>query len=158
MKKLKPLVLSLTMVSILFGIYPSALLADVSPLCYRQIQVTFFNSQIVVQALGLQRVDQSLWRFILSDLQGSMWRVPSMVQAEAQSMVPNPLDPPFNNDEAFKILQKVLYRVFYAVMIRNQSKLGNSNINYSSIQGAFRYIWLQQQAVIVNCLYQARSF
>lgn len=148
---MKNLIICTIAIAALFAMLP-LMSYDVSPPCYKQIQTTFFNPQLVIQALGVYSIDQSLWRFINSDLQNSMGAVPAMVQAEAQLKNPNPLAPPFNNDEAFKILQRVLYRVWYSVVIKYQSRMANSLINNASIQGSFNFIWLQQQAAIVQCL------
>ncbi|MBA3604231.1 MAG: hypothetical protein H0W50_11500 [Parachlamydiaceae bacterium] len=135
------------------GIHPLALKADDAlPICYRQIQTSFFNPQLVIQALGVYKIEQSLWRFIVNDLQNAVGQVPSLVQAEAQSLNPNPLASPFNRDQAFKILQRSLYKIYYGVVVKYQFRVGNSLINNSSIQGSFNHIWLQQQAAIVNCL------
>lgn len=149
---MKNLIISIALTGALLALSAPLMSDDASPLCYKQIQTTFFKPQLVIQALGTYNIDQSLWRFINSDLQNSMGSVPGMVQAEAQLKIPNPLAPPFNNDEAFKILQRVLYRVFYSVVIKYQNRVGQSLINNASIQGAFNIIWLQQQAAIVQCL------
>ncbi len=150
---MKNLIVLAALVLSLIGIHPLMLKAnDGSPICYRQIQTSFFNPQLVIQALGVYNIEQSLWRFIVSDLQNAVGQVPSLVQAEAQSLNPNPLAYPLNRDQAFKILQRSLYKVYYGVVIKYQFRVGNSLINNASIQGSFNHIWLQQQAGIVGCL------
>lgn len=150
---MKNIIIFAGLVLSLIGTYPVTLNGeDVSPICYRQIQTSFFNPQLVIQALGVYNIEQNLWRFIVSDLQLAVVQVPSLVQAEAQSINPNPLGRPFDKEKAYKILQRALYKVYYSVVIKYQFRVGNSLINNSSIQGSFNHIWVQQQAAIVACL------
>lgn len=125
---------------------------DATPSCYRQMEVTFFNENLVAQALALQRIDQSLWRFIARDLRAASNRVPAIVQAQARSLNPNPLQRPLNPDGAFKILEASLYAVYFPVLNAYRNQISNSNINNDSIYASFRFIWLQQQAYLVKCL------
>jgi hypothetical protein len=125
---------------------------DASPPCYRQLEVAFFNENLVAQALALYRIDQSLWTFIARDLRSASSRVPVLVQAQARSFNPNPLQRPFNPDGAFKILEASLYAVYFPVLDFYRNQTSNSNINNNTIQDSFRYIWLQQQDYLVKCL------
>ena len=153
---MKNLITFIALAISLVGVQPFELKAyDASPICYRQIQTTFFNPQIVIQALGVYNIEQNLWRFIISDLQSAVAQMPGLVEAEAQSLNPNPLAYPFNREKAFNILKKSLFQVYYGVLIKYQFRVGNSLINTSTIQGSFNHIWLQQEAAIVACLRSA---
>lgn len=131
---------------------PSKLAGDASPPCYRSMQVTFFNENLVAQALALHRIDQNLWRFIAQDLKAASGKVPAIVQAQARALNPNPLERPFNPDGAFKILESSLYSVYFPIVNSYRNKTSTSNINNNTIYDTFRYIWLQQQAYLLKCL------
>lgn len=128
------------------------LTGDASPPCYRQMQLTFFNENLVAQALALHSIDQNLWIFIARDLKSASGKVPAIVQAQARSLNPNPLNRPFNPDGAFKILEAALYSVYFPVVNSYRNKSSFTNINNNSIYDSFRYIWLQQQAYLIRCL------
>lgn len=131
---------------------PLDIRGDASPPCYRQMQTTFFNENLVAQALALNRIHQNLWIFIARDLKRASSQIPAIVQAQARSQNPNPLERPFNRDGAFKILESALYSVYYPIMNSYRNKISYSNINDSSIYNSFRYLWLQQEAFLVQCL------
>lgn len=131
---------------------PSKLAGDASPQCYRNMQVTFFNENLVAQALALHRIEQDMWRYIVQDLRAASGNVPAIVQAQARSLNPNPLERPFNPDGAFKILESALYSVYFPVLNSYRYKKSMTNINNNTIYDSFRYIWLQQQAYLIKCL------
>jgi hypothetical protein len=126
---------------------------DASPPCYRDMQVSFFsNRDQTAQALSLSGIDQSLWFYIDRDLRAAVGQVPRIVQAQARSFNPNPLERPFNPDGAFKILQSSLFSVYFPVLNRYRYQINTSNINNDTITSSFNYIWLQQQAHLLRCM------
>lgn len=136
-----------------FGVFVKGeVAADASPACYRMMQTSFFHENSVAQALALQNIDQNLWIFIARDLKAASARIPAIVQAQARSIVPNPLNRPFDPARALKILEAALYSVYYPILDSYKLKTSYTNINNSTIYGSFRYLWLQQQAYLVRCL------
>lgn len=124
---------------------------DASPACYRQMQTTFFRSDIVAQALALHNVNQGLWLFIAQDLHRLSSQIPAMIQARARALRPNPLSP-FDPNRAIEILEQSLLSIFMSVMQSYKYKISSSNINNDTILRIFNYIWLQQQNGILQCL------
>lgn len=128
---------------------------DRSPLCYRQIQTTFFREDLLTAALGLYLVDQSMWNGIYQDLQLNAQRVPALVQWRAKATNPNPLDPIFDPQGATKVLQDSLYEVFYGVM-QFYAASSNNIIDRNTVLGIFNYLWQQQYNSIAPCLKNGR--
>jgi len=123
---------------------------DASPPCYRQLQVDFFNQDLVIQALSLFKVQQPAWRLIAQDLSLASRNVPAIVQYRARFKNPNPLDPVFDPNGAIQVLQDSLYEVCNSVMKR-YTYLPYNMINQNTINGVFRYVWDHQQSRIQAC-------
>lgn len=129
---------------------------DQSPPCYRQIQQSFFRQDLVATALSLYSVHQSNWLNIYNSLQRASYQVPTLVQAYAASLNPNPLDPVFMPDQALGILQKALFDVFQGVMGYTRGQDPYSVMDQNTINGMFKYIWEQQVNQIVACFQSAQ--
>jgi len=112
------------------------------PSCYNQLQTTFFSENLVAEALSLYRVNQTLWRPIFNDLQRASYRIPSLLQAQARAMNPNPLRPTFIPDKAFELLQSELLAVYSSVILSYRSL--QPTINSTTATGGFGYIWDKQ--------------
>lgn len=123
--------------------------ADSVPPCYREIQTTFFQQQLVAEALSLYRVNQTLWHPIYNDLQRASYLVPAIIQARARSMSPNPLYPVFIPEKAFELLQHTLEGVYTEVLMRYRTS--NLTINSTTTKGGFGYIWDKQFHRISSC-------
>src|SRR4051794_39080915 len=83
---------------------PLAHLSAAIPACYTQMQTTFFQQNLVAEALSSYRVNQALWHPIFNDLRRTSYQVPALIQAKARASNPNPLAPTFIPEKAFQIL------------------------------------------------------
>jgi|GEM_PF-1652504 len=124
---------------------------DASPSCYKDLQLNFFQTSIVSQALSLHRVDQSSWTPIVKLLQESSKNIPSIIKAKAQNSRPNPLDPIFIPDVAREILEETLYEVFSGVLI-SYNPYQQILINSADIEDMFGFIMSKQQQKFDSCL------
>ena len=119
-----------------------------APLCYKQLEADFFNTNFVNESLSLHSVSQSNWPLINTELQKNLKRVPELVKERAKKMDPNPFGNPFQPEEASKLLRKVLYEVF-------SETLANFQItNQSKVQEMFRYIRERQSQRLLSCFGQ----
>jgi len=123
--------------------------ADMQPACYRQLQTTFFEQNLVAEALNASRVDRALWQPIYRDLQRESFAVPKLVQNFARSRNPNPLSPIFMPEAAFEVLQQALSTTLGNVLFRYRTL--NYTINQTTVDGAFRYMWQRQFPKLKSC-------
>lgn len=116
------------------------------PPCFKELQLSFFNSVLTMQALNLRGVFQSQWEPILTKLQSESLLVPEIIKRRTSNQVNSPLEFPFDAPRAMQLLQEVLLQLFTAV-------LSESNVtNPRDIQDMFDYIWLHQSDRINACL------
>lgn len=115
------------------------------PACYKDLELNFFRSNLVNEALSLHAVSQSNWSLINQELQRNLKRVPELIRERAKKMDPNPFGPPFQPREASELLQKVLLEVFSDTLsvfhITNQGK----------IEEMFQYLRERQSQRLVSC-------
>jgi len=87
---------------------------DVSPSCFRQLQVHFFDDEAAVkQALNMNGIPESSWASVVTELKRREKEVPAIVKERAVKMRPNPLYRPYDAEAAEAILEAVLYEIFY---------------------------------------------
>lgn len=123
---------------------------DASPRCYRELQTSFFDSRIVMEALSLHYVPQNTWTPIARALTEQSQQVPQMIRAQSMRMQPNPLDPVFLPDQAVGLLRSVLLNVFIQVL-SSYNFNQESNINQNDMQAMFDYISRKQAYRIERC-------
>lgn len=120
------------------------------PACFKELKTSFFQTNLVYEALSMHNVAQNQWPVITQKLQlRSKW-VPAMVKERADRMRPNPLDYPFNPLQADEILSQVLLEIFYQVLHESWSNANPYNDN--DIKNMFRYIRTQQKDRLKACL------
>lgn len=119
------------------------------PPCFRELQTTFFEQNLVAEALNASRVDRALWQPIYRDLQRESSSVPRLVQTLAANRNPNPLSPIFRPEEAFEVLQQALTMTLTNVLFRYRTL--NYTINQTTVDGAFRYMWQRQFPKLRSC-------
>lgn len=123
---------------------------DVPP-CYRNLEVNFFRTDLVNEALSLHGVSQSKWNLINTQLQGNVKGVPQLVKEKAKKMEPNPFDPPFQSQEAAELLRQVLLEVF-------SETLANFHItNQANVKEMFQYIRERQSQLLISCFGQEKE-
>ncbi|HEV8052578.1 MAG TPA: hypothetical protein VGP47_08785 [Parachlamydiaceae bacterium] len=135
------------MASALFLSCPVIASAETPP-CYKQLEVNFFNSTFVNEALSLHSVSQSNWALINTELQNNLKQVPEMVKERAKKMDPNPFGTPFQPQEASKLLRRVLLEVFSATLANFQIT------NQGKVEEMFRYIRERQSQRLLSCFGQ----
>lgn len=120
---------------------------DDSPECFKRFERNFFRERDLDEAFGLHQVTvpQSNWNAIYRALQRQMQQVPEVVKRQAQKMDKNPLDHPFQPEQAQKILFDTLYAVFSQVM----HDYGVTD--QYSIRDMFNYLMQKQQLEIDAC-------
>lgn len=123
--------------------------ADRLPPCYQELQTTFFEQNLVAEALNAARVDRALWQPIYRDLQRESFAIPKLVQNFARALNPNPLTPAFIPEQAFEVLQQALAMTLRNVLFRYRTL--NYTINQTTVDGAFRYMWQRQFPKLRSC-------
>lgn len=136
--------------SIIFSI-PTYLAAyeDVPP-CFNQLHLTFFKPDRVAEALSLyKQINQSSWRLISNDLSVGAQQVPGIVRRIARARNPNPLEAPFDRNEAFAALQAAFFQVTASVLTKYN--LANTDM----ANGIVIFLW-NHSPEIQNCLRNER--
>lgn len=119
--------------------------ADVPP-CYRDLEVNFFDPNIVNEAFSLHAISQSNWNLINTELQRNMKQVPELIRERAKQIDPNPFESPFQPEAASELLQQALLEVF-------SKTLSIFHItNQYNIEEMFNYIRKRQRARLTACL------
>lgn len=127
-----------------FTVEATAVVADPSA-CLKDLQLNFFQTNYVTQALSLYSVPEGLWTPIIQDLQKRSLEVPYIMKQMTKRMVPNPIAYPIIHYEAAKILKAALYQVFTEVM-RHYYITEHPTLDY-----IFDYILSQEIPRMVNC-------
>jgi hypothetical protein len=121
---------------------------DIPP-CYKELQTNFFRYDLTSQAFSLHRIGQSQWQTLVSQLEQRSKVVPQLVEAEAKQLNPNPLERPFQIENAVEILRRALFLVFRQVLLENYALLVTNEV---AIREMFEHIWFNQQGALVKCL------
>jgi len=119
---------------------------DDSPTCFKEFETNFFPYDLLSEALSMSRISQSQWTLIYQELRNRSGRIADAVQNQARQMQPNPLDNPFNPEQAEKILMSVLYAEFDDVM--RAFNVANPLL----IRSTFDYIKSRQNRRLKACL------
>lgn len=119
-----------------------------APRCFYNLEMTFFDREIVMESMNaftLSGIYQSQWSLVYVDLMRERTTIPELVKERARKMKPNPLDYPFQAEQAEEILLKALYEVFSKVIRKH------STANDEVIQGMFKYIVERQSKKLEAC-------
>jgi len=129
-----------------FLLYFSNLTANSDPSdCYKDLQLNFFQEELVYQALSIYRIPQGLWARISGDLKSRSSQIPGRMRQATARLVPNPLDYPMQKEFASKLLKKTLMNVFYETMSQYQVN------ERPTADFAFDYIFAQQLPKFIDC-------
>lgn len=71
-------------------------------------------------ALKLYKAPQGMWNLIARELNSRNSRIPGMMRDHAKKMRPNPLENPFDEDAAIKLLRRVTREIFMETMRKYQ--------------------------------------
>lgn len=126
-----------------------------SPKCYKELQVDFFDEQIVMQAFDLYtwlNIYQGQWSHLARRLKEEERRVPALIRAKTNKMIPSPIDYPFQPDKAEEILLETLFEVFEYTMHKYAFIY-----NDAAIKGMFNYIKEKQAPRLEACLAEKRK-
>jgi hypothetical protein len=121
---------------------------DDSPACFKEFETNFFPYDLLSEALSMSGIGQSQWTLIYQELKGRSGRIVDEIQSQARQMHPNPLDNPFNPEQAEKILLNVLYAEFDDVMRLFSIGVPNPLL----IRSTFDYIRSRQARKLKACL------
>jgi len=113
--------------------------------CYQELERNFFDEQIVIQALSLNKVYQSQWRQITRQLKRQESSVPQMVKEKAQLLTRDPFRRPFQVDVAIQILLQVEQEIFSMVLFEY------GVTSPGKIQSMFTYIRDQNMQRMPEC-------
>lgn len=119
--------------------------ADPLP-CFKDLQVNFFQDEIVNQALNFYNVPQGLWLQITIDLKQLSRDVPARMKKKTARMVRNPLAYPLQRAEAAVILRDTLFEVCSEVL-RMHYITERPTVDY-----IFDYIFMRQVPKMIPCL------
>jgi hypothetical protein len=117
------------------------------PDCFKRLKTTFFDKDLVYQALSMHNMAQSQWESIYIKLQGRVQNVPQLLAEKTARMIPSPLDYPFQVKQAEDLLFQILFDVFNQAVQESQITK-----NSSTIRGMFNYIRDQQIRRLEACL------
>lgn len=119
-----------------------ALVPDPIP-CVRNLETTFFRSEIVYQALSLYEIPQGLWDPINIDLQNRSRKVLDRMKEKTARMVPNPIEYPMQRVPTAQILIEILHEVYYETMVTyqvNEQPTADLIFNYILGKQAYRFL------------------
>lgn len=139
----------LMLVALCFVCHTGIYAYDDTPSCFKDLETTFFDPNIVNQALVINQgyVDyQNRWVPINSELKRRSLEVPTILKQRADRMSPSPLEYPFQPEIAADLLWKILFEIFVSVM--NQNAIYNQGV----LVDMFEYIRNQQEPRIRACL------
>lgn len=121
------------------------------PRCLQDLEVNFFNPQIVSEALSLYSVDMNIWPLVNQELKRRSLGVPSIMKQRSDRMSPSPLEYPFQPLIVGEMLRQILLDIFTSVIsdFRLSSGIVTSD---DSIREMFGYIRRQQKGRIEACL------
>lgn len=115
----KMIFILLGMISFIIPFYSFALVPDPVP-CVRDLELTFFRTDLVFQALSLYDIPQGLWDPISGDLKIRSRQVLDRMKKKTARMVPNPIEYPLQRIPTAKILLNVLHEVYLETMVYYQ--------------------------------------
>lgn len=121
------------------------------PGCFRELQTTFFQTDLVQQALSLNAIDMNTWPLITQELQRRSQTIPSILRERTRFMRPDPLDYPFDPIGAGEILRQILFQMFTDVFHDFRTSSGLI-VNDYDIQNMFNFIRYRQRDRITQCL------
>jgi hypothetical protein len=113
--------------------------------CVRDIELNFFDEQLVSEALGLYHIQQQLWAPISMTLRMKSAEIPGRMKGRTGFLVPNPLEYPMQKWVVAAILKQVLFEIFLETMTTYQV---NERPNADFV---FDYIFSQQLPRFINC-------
>lgn len=135
----------ITLLASNFMVSNCASVAVDAPPCLQQLELQFFRSDVVMQALSFYLIPQGNWGPIIDSLQRKSRGIPIRLKQATVNLVPNPLEYPFRPRVVARILRAVLYEVFMEAMTDFQSnELPTANF-------VFNYIAAQSQANWIRC-------
>lgn len=120
-------------------------LSALTPSCVRDIELHFFQQNLVQEAFSLHGISQSNWNLINYELARRVKRVPDIVEKKARRMDPNPFGPPYRPFDVQDIVEATLLEVFKETLSLFQIQ------NEGQIVEMFNYIRNKQEHKFVNC-------
>lgn len=120
--------------------------SDDTPPCMRELEIDFFKIELLSQALSLYDVPQGQWTPIYQDLISRSQTVPYRVREKAKAYEKNPLDFPFNGEEAKKLLRQSLEEVFIEVLEDNDVS------DRGAIVEMFNFLYQHHLPTINDCM------
>lgn len=119
------------------------------PACYKELMTDFFNPAIVSQTLSLYFTSQSSWQMIVYELQKqSRENAATIITYKAQRMRPNPLEYPFNQKVAAKLLFETLFDIFTQAFKGYNIFQQFNDIDYKNM---FNEIKRKQRDKLIRC-------
>jgi len=116
-----------------------------APPCYKDLELNFFRTDLVNEALSLHKIPQSNWNLINYELKNRVKRVPEMIKQRAKKMDPNPLATPFLPELAQQLLDSVLIDIF-------QETLSVFHLNNTEqTKEMYNYIREKQKQRMISC-------
>lgn len=121
-----------------------SLVMDPSP-CFRDLQLHFFQLNIVADALSLYTIPQGVWNPVVRRLQVKSLEVPDRLRAKTAGIIRNPIAYPMEKTAAAQILKATLFEVFLETLQEFQvQEQPTANL-------MFDYILSRQQDKFINC-------
>ena len=110
---------------------------DDRPACYKDLERNFFQYKITAEALALWNVNQSQgqWEYIIKLIQAKQKDAEYVIQEKARRFQPNPLQNPFQMEEARDLLRETMYQIF------ERALLESGFFDTLTIAKMFEYIW-----------------
>lgn len=119
--------------------------ASAEPACVRDIELNFYQTNLLNETLSSHSISQSNWVLINYELSSRVKDVPSRVRKRAEKMSPNPFDEPYQSLVVQDLVEKALLEV-----LRDTLLIFNiTNPGYA--EDMFKYIRDRQQQRFLNC-------
>ncbi len=113
--------------------------------CFKDLQINFFQENLVSQALSLYNIPQGLWGPISLTLKTTSYQIPERMKKLTANMVPNPIEYPMQRGPTAQLLKRVLKDVFYETMKKYQVN------ERPTADFIFDYIFTKQLPKFVFC-------
>lgn len=121
--------------------------------CMQALEQDFFQADLVYKAFSFYNIPQGLWVPLYLDLQQQSQLIDAELKRITANMVPNPIEYPYNADEARKLLKSALRTAFLQAFI-DTSALFSQNAFYigsNEMHNMFDYIYGKQHHKFIEC-------
>lgn len=119
---------------------------NATPPCYKTLQAEFFDFNTLMEGFSLFKVPQGQWMSLWPNLQERVKDAPSIIKEKAQQAHPNPLDYPFQSDQARELLISTMFEIFAQLMREHNMP------DEFKIRGVFEYVLSKKEKQINACL------